>query len=121
MYIKRPLIIIALIALCELLSGNSQLAVPPGNIAYIRGNTEIRMIETGGANDHLIWTHPDASKDLGINDVAWRPNGKELAFSSSHEAAYSLYQADLYAIKPDGSGLRKLTNTPGRAGYANYP
>jgi hypothetical protein len=121
MYIKRPLIFIALIALCELLSGNSRLVVLPGNIAYIRGNTEIRMIETGGTNDHLVWTHPDASKDLGINGVAWRPDGKELAFSSSHEAAYSLYQADLYAIKPDGSGLRKLTNTPGRAGYANYP
>jgi TolB protein len=92
-----------------------------GTIAYIRNGTEIRLIEPDGSNDRRLWTHPDASKDLGIGSLAWRPDGQELAFSSSHAAVASLYDADLYAIRPDGKGYRKLTNTPDRSEYARYP
>lgn len=92
-----------------------------GTIAYVRGSTEIRLINADGTNDRRLWTHPDAKKELGIYDVAWRPDGKELVFSSGHAAAYSLYHADLYAIRPDGSGFRKVTNSPDRAEFARYP
>jgi TolB protein len=92
-----------------------------GTIAYVRNGTEIRLIDADGSNDRQLWTHPDAKKELGIYDVAWRPDGKELAFSSGHAAAASLYHADLYAIRPDGSGFRKLTNPPDRAEFARYP
>jgi TolB protein len=92
-----------------------------GTIAYVRGSTEIRLINADGTNDRRLWTHPDATKELGIYHVAWRPDGKELAFSSSHAAASSLYHSDLYAIAPDGSGFRKLTNSPDRAEFARYP
>ncbi|MCA1816500.1 MAG: hypothetical protein LC746_08870 [Acidobacteria bacterium] len=92
-----------------------------GTIAYVRGGTEIRLIDADGANDRRLWTHPDARKELGIRYVAWRPDGRELAFSSSHAAAASLYDADLYAVRPDGTGLRKLTNAPDRSEYARYP
>lgn len=91
-----------------------------GMIAYIRNSTEIRVIDSSGQNDRRLWTHPDLTETLGIFDVAWRPDGKELAFSSGHEAVYSLYKADLYAIRPDGSGLRKITNSPDRKGLAKY-
>src|SRR3982751_434143 len=77
---------------------NDSSVRPTGAIAYIKlGGTEIRLIDSNGKNDHLLWTHPDAKDPLGINDVAWRPDGKELAFSSSHEALFSVYDADLYA------------------------
>jgi Tol biopolymer transport system component len=92
-----------------------------GSIAYIRGGTEIRVIDPDGENDRRLWTHPDASFDLGLYDLAWRPDGKELAFSSAHASAYSLYHADLYSIKRDGSGVRKLTNPPARDEFKNYP
>ena len=92
-----------------------------GTIAYVRGGTEIRLIEADGSNDRRLWTHPDAKKELGIFDVAWRPDGKELAFSSGHAAVSSLYHADIYAIHPDGSGFRKITNPPDRAEFARYP
>ena len=91
-----------------------------GTIAYVRGSTEVRLINADGTNDRRLWTHPDAKKELGIYDVAWRPDGKELAFSSGHAAAYSLYHADLYAIRPDGTGFRKLTNSPDRGEFARY-
>ena len=92
-----------------------------GTIAYVRNGTEIRLIDADGSNDRRLWTHPDAKKELGIYDVAWRPDGKELAFSSGHAAVASLYHADLYAIRPDGTGFRKLTNPPDRAEFARYP
>ena len=92
-----------------------------GTIAYIRDGTEIRIINPDGTNDRRLWTHPDAKKPLGIDSLAWRPDGKELTFSSRHTAVASLYDADLYAISPEGSGLRKLTNPPDRSEYARFP
>jgi WD40-like Beta Propeller Repeat len=92
-----------------------------GTIAYVRGSTEIRLTNADGTNDRLLWTHPDARKELGIDSIAWRPDGQELVFSSSHAAAASLYHADLYAVRPDGSGFRKLTNAPDRSEFAKYP
>jgi WD40 repeat protein len=97
------------------------LAPRVGTIAYVRGGTEVRLVNADGTNDRKLWTHADAKKELGIYDVAWRPDGKELVFSSGHAAAYSLYHADLYAIRPDGTGFRKVTNSPDRAEYARYP
>jgi WD40-like Beta Propeller Repeat len=91
------------------------------SIAYVRGGTEIRLIEPDGSNDRRLWTHPDAKPELGINGVAWRPDHKELAFSSGHAAVSSLFHADLYAIQPDGSGFRKLTNPPDRIEFARFP
>lgn len=90
-------------------------------IAYIRNGTEIRLIEPDGSNDRRLWTHADARPELGIYGLAWRPDRKEIAFSSGHAAVASLYHSDLYAIHPDGSGFRKLTNTPDRGEYDRFP
>ncbi|HEU4511050.1 MAG TPA: hypothetical protein VFR78_22655 [Pyrinomonadaceae bacterium] len=90
-------------------------------IAYIRDGMEIRVINPDGTNDRRLWTHPDAKKALGIDSLAWRPDGKELVFSSRHAAAASLYDADLYAIQPDGSGLRKITNPPQMSEFSRFP
>lgn len=90
-------------------------------IAYIRDGMEIRVIDPDGKNDRRLWTHPDAKKALGIDSLAWRPDGKELVFSSRHAAAASLYDADLYAIQADGSGLRKLTNAPQLSEFSRFP
>jgi hypothetical protein len=94
--------------------------LPTGAIAYIRNGSEIRLIDSNGRNDRQIWTHPDAKEPLGIHHIAWRPDGKELAISSAHEAIYSLYEADIYAIHPDGSGFRKITNTPAHKDLGKY-
>lgn len=85
---------------------------PTNMLAYIRNDSEIRLINQDGSNDRRIWTDPNIKLPLGIYDIAWRPDGKELAFSSGHESVLSLYHSDIYTIKPDGSGLRKITNAP---------
>ena len=100
---------------------NDSSVHPTGAIAYVKlGGSEIRLIDSNGKNDHLLWTHPDAKDPLGLRDLAWRPDGKELAFSSAHEALFSLYDADLYAIRPDGSGFRKITNMPDHGDFDKY-
>ncbi|HYP53525.1 MAG TPA: hypothetical protein VEQ42_08290, partial [Pyrinomonadaceae bacterium] len=96
-------------------------SVARGTIAYVRGGTEIRLIESDGTNDRQLWTHPYAKEGSAIHDLAWRPDGKELAFSSSHLNVVSLYHSDIYAVGPDGRGLRKITNAPGHDELARYP
>jgi len=93
---------------------------PTGLIAYIRNSTEIRLIDSNGKNDRRFWTDTSIKASLGLYDLAWRPDGTELAFSSAHEALFSLYHADIYTIRPDGSGLRRVTNSPSRNGFARY-
>jgi hypothetical protein len=92
-----------------------------GTIAYVRGSTEIRLINPDGTNDRMLWTDKALTSDLGIFELAWKPDGTELAFSSSHEQLNSPYMADIYTIRPDGTGLRRVTNSPGRAGLARLP
>ena len=89
-----------------------------GAIAYVK-NDQLRLIEADGGNDRLVWALPDTT--YRISGVAWRPDGGEIAFSSDHEMAYSLYERDIYAIRPDGTGLRKLTNAPLHAELAGRP
>lgn len=92
-----------------------------GTIAYVRGGTEIRLVEADGSNDRRLWTHEYAKEGSAIHDLAWRPDGKELAFSSSHFNVASFYHADIYAVGPDGKGLRKITNAPEHGELARYP
>ncbi|WP_222267159.1 S9 family peptidase [Modestobacter marinus] len=53
--------------------------------------------------------------DADDQDVAWSPDGTELAFvSARHESADRDLVADVYAVRPDGTGLRRVTES--RAG-----
>lgn len=96
---------------------------PKGVIAYVRDHKEIRTISADGTGDKLLWAHPrpDIAENLGISDVAWRPDGKELAFASSHEAATSLFDSDIFAVRADGSGCRRITNPPALAELNRFP
>ncbi|HYF32173.1 MAG TPA: hypothetical protein VD993_13715 [Chitinophagaceae bacterium] len=127
---------VAAICCCFLFCGNNtsnveaKLTAPPalpdyegptaGTIAYIRDETEIRLINVDGTNDRRLWTFPGIQKPLGLYDLAWRPDGKELAFSSGHEAVHSYYETDIYTVRPDGTGFRKITNPPDHKGLENY-
>ncbi|HEX5704502.1 MAG TPA: hypothetical protein VFX97_14980 [Pyrinomonadaceae bacterium] len=99
----------------------SNNATARGTIAYIRGGTEIRLIESDGTNDRRLWTHEFAKEGSAIHGLAWRPDGKELAFSSSHLNVASLYHADIYGVGPDGKGFRKITNAPDHSELSRYP
>ena len=102
-----------------------------GTIAYTRDNDttgdEIRLIEPDGSNDRRIWSvgHPDPNNIIDITDLDWRPDAGTLAFASNHEAlgdvSCSLFDSDIFAIWPDGSGYRRITNAPSCANLESFP
>jgi len=53
--------------------------------------------------------------------LAWRPDGRELAFTSEHEMACSCYDSDIYVIGYNGGGYRRVTNSPACAALAGLP
>jgi len=98
-----------------------------GTIAYVRaGGTQgdqIRLIEPDGSGDRPLWTAPGADPlDVySISSLAWRPGADELAFASDHEDGCSVFSSDIYGIRADGSGYRRLVNNPACAELAAHP
>lgn len=91
-------------------------------IVYVTNDARsLRLIQPDGSNDRLLWRVPDGVPGAPIESVMWRPDAKEIAFTSTHEATCSEYGADIYLIYPDGSNLRRLTNRPACAALASYP
>jgi hypothetical protein len=96
-----------------------------GTIAYVRADTadEIRLIEPDGRNDRRLWAHglADPHQVYGIYNMAWRPDASELAFASTHENWCSINYSDVFAIRPDGNGYRRVTQAPSCGALAGYP
>lgn len=91
-----------------------------GTIAYAREGREIRLIEPDGSNDRRLWQSPNVGV-YGVFDLAWKPNATEVTFSSDHEGSCSIFEVDLYAIRPDSSNLRRITNAPTCAALSSFP
>lgn len=85
-----------------------------GEIAYI-WDGQIRRISPNGANPQpqAVWTHPN--QPYALFNVRWNPSATELAFTSDHESPFSPFSADVYGIRVDGTGLRRITNAPSHA------
>ena len=59
--------------------------------------------------------------DADCADVTWRPDGGELAFvSARHERADRDLVRDVHAVRPDGTGLRRVTESRGDCAYPVY-
>ena len=95
-------------------------AAATGTIAYARGSS-IRLVEPDGSGDRALWSAPNPQPSYSARGLVWNPAGAELAFSSDHEMATSLYERDIYTLSGDGRRLRKLTNGPSHAELAALP
>lgn len=104
-------------------SAASPAAAGAGIIAYVQRSTyDIRVIAPDGAGDRLLWDAPEpGGRPFPPYDLAWRPDGRELGFSSDHEETCSYYESDIYAIGYDGAGYRRVTNAPDCAALAGLP
>ena len=91
-----------------------------GVIAYERGN-EIRLINSDGSNDRRLWQQALPNGFRGITGLQWRPDGRALAFTSDYQKTCSLYDGDVFTINADGSGLRRVTNSPACGDLAGWP
>ncbi len=109
-------IVVNLDAISLTQSGTMEKPDTIGSIAYLRGDTrknEIRIVEPDGSQDHRVWKIEEIFADTTeIFDLVWHPDATELAFTSSHESHQSSYSSDVFAIRPDGSGIRRITNYP---------
>lgn len=93
---------------------------PTGVIAYSRGS-EIRLINADGSNDRRLWYVPVPEGLTGVQGLDWRPDGGAIAFGSDHQVACSYYDDDIYTIQSDGSGLKRITNSPACPQLAPFP
>jgi hypothetical protein len=98
-----------------------------GTIAYVQYDPiygdEIHLIEPDGSGNRVIFaTGKPISKYLtDIKQLDWKPDASELAFTSSHEAACSLYETDIYAIRADGKNYRRISGPPACGAAAGLP
>jgi len=70
-----------------------------------------RRISANDSDIAIVTLSTQAVSRLHMDGVqsypAWSPDGESIAFSSSHQNPMS----DIYTIKPDGTGLVRLTNS----------
>lgn len=92
-----------------------------GTIAYYRGH-EIRLVDTNGNNDRRLWGAPLPDPSFkGIRGLVWRPDGGALAFGSDYQKICSIYDSDIFTIRADGTGLKRLTNSPACGELGGFP
>lgn len=91
----------------------------PGVIAFVTSvngrEDQIRLIDPSGENNRLLWSTGDRGAVTQLHyvgDLAWKPDGTELAFDSSHQAACSFFGSDVYAIRSSGTNLRRIVSPP---------
>lgn len=108
-------------------AAEGERAAATGTIAYVRATQGskrsfdvIRLIEADGSGDRLLYALPDPTFHV-VYSLDWRPDGQELAFVSTQEGHCSFYDADVFAIRPDGAGLRRITNAPACGALGAYP
>ncbi|RJP30183.1 MAG: hypothetical protein C4527_10220 [Candidatus Omnitrophota bacterium] len=92
------------------ISGQMQFPELTGEIAYIEDGKAIHRINPIGGNDQVIWRNTAEVPQL--YDIAWNPQSTLLAFTSNHEFGKSRFTTDIYTIRPDGSNICRVTNSP---------
>ena len=80
-------------------------------LAFVRKTASGTRLYVGSWNGKTVSNARSLGGGADGNDIqpAWRPDGKLIAFASSRGAAK---RTDLFSIHPDGSNLKRLTNTP---------
>src|SRR5713226_4367403 len=66
------------------------------------GQIGLFIAAADGSNEHPLVTPADIDYD-----AAWAPDGASIVFTSERNGS-----ADLYRVRPDGSGLERLTDSP---------
>ena len=104
--------------------------------AFSPDGKQLVFVSTRGSGYADIWTLDIATKRAkaltngpgGDYRPAWSPDGKWIAFSSGRgitapfaEGRWERQQlAEIYLIRPDGSGMKKVTNTGGFCGSPKW-
>src|SRR6266545_4731213 len=82
-------------------------ASEPQRIVFTRvfpnaGQLGLFVAAADGAGERLLLPTPDIDYD-----AVWAPDGASIVFTSDREGS-----ADLFRVRPDGTGLERLTDSP---------
>jgi TolB protein len=66
-----------------------------------RGTSAVYVLDADGTNLHRI-----TPRRLDGGEPDWSPDGKRIVFSSAYQSQHR--HADIYTVRPDGSGLRRI-------------
>jgi Tol biopolymer transport system component len=83
---------------------------PDGTLVYAsnRSGSFTLWLQKPGAPARRLTRVPERWQE--DRSPQWSPDGRSIAFASTRPGAFN---QELYLVKPDGSGLRRLTRTPG--------
>ena len=112
----------------QLLSGRNRFIA---DMAWAPGGGRVALVMSqpaAGYSDVFIYTlrtrqltrlHANSVPDRDPASVDWSPDGKTIAFSAVDytEDGNDFEDHDLYLIRPNGTGLRQITNTSTRDEY----
>ena len=82
------------------------------------GRQAIWMARADGSEPHILFDDPEAGTDPGT--PAWSPDGREIAFAMKPAGAADENESEIYVIRQDGSGLQRLTLTPGDDSHPHW-
>jgi hypothetical protein len=124
--VRLVLCLTILAALAPQAQSYASAASALGDIAYVRttpNGDQIRLIEPDGLGDHLLWQTgvPEPAGITDIQQLAWKPDASELAFTSSHETGCSMFESDIYALRADGVDYRRVSGPPACGSRAGIP
>ncbi|MCA8914684.1 MAG: PD40 domain-containing protein [Planctomycetes bacterium] len=89
---------------CIAFGETSRIKGPDGG----RDRFEVNVCRADGGGKETMFRRDESSVEC--YGLAWRNDGKELCFSSTHEMAWSYFSGNLYAL--DDTGVRRVTNPP---------
>jgi len=82
------------------------------------GRQAIWVAAADGSGPHILFDDPSRGEDPGT--PVWSPDGSRIAFGMKPRGATDPNESEIYTIKPEGSGLRRLTNAPGDDSHPHW-